>query len=436
MLRVNTSSIAPEMDAPSFCRPPDATPRLAVIGALGVEKQLEVRDAIRQTWLPLGASADMLALFVLRGIGLEAGTISEAGTQGDIVFVRSEASLPRLIGPLWSSWLWLECAVQAWPNAQLIGKAETDTWIDLPGVAARIHADLAAIDLRHDRAAVAAGPPQIYWGVMESFHWNLHDQRPKGFSYKFGGSPAVDCRVRGQPPSGSAAPAAGALDHHGMMQVALPPNGTSAADAFVGPFHFAKGPLVLVSRSLLPPVVASGSWPANNLHRITESVQANDAVVIGKGVDYPQDDTWLGMALTTSVEADRRPAASSSAASATPPPPPRRYALHAGSVVYGEGFADRAYPVHSTTLIWHNGHALNKLDHGRGPNASHGLAARIRAFHQLLMRDTPSRCQTPNTTLNCQTPAFRGCGGAAWHRCLVVHNYNACPRVRLGSSWG
>ena len=109
------------MDTPAFCRPPDATPRLAVVGVLGVEPQVAVRDAIRQTWLPRGAAANMLALFVLRGIGLAPATHAELHTHGDIVLLRAEAVQSRLVGPLWSAWLWLECAMHAWPTAQLIG---------------------------------------------------------------------------------------------------------------------------------------------------------------------------------------------------------------------------------------------------------------------------------------------------------------------------
>ena len=49
---VGGSSSAAE---PAFCRPRDATARLAVLGVLGVESQSAVRLAIRNTWLPGGA---------------------------------------------------------------------------------------------------------------------------------------------------------------------------------------------------------------------------------------------------------------------------------------------------------------------------------------------------------------------------------------------
>ena len=31
----------------------------------------------------------------------------------------------------------------------------------------------------------------------------------------------------------------------------------------------------------------------------------------------------------------------------------------------------------------------------------------------------------------CEGALFRSCAGAVWMRCLAVHNYEACPRVRL-----
>ena len=106
-------------------------------------------------------------------------------------------------------------------------------------------------------------------------------------------------------------------------------------------------------------------------------------------------------------------------------------------MIYAEGYVDRAYPLHSTTLIWHNGHALNKVD-ARHPNAS-GLGPRIRAVHAFMRRNASRHCHTPNVTLNCnplpKSTHFRGCGGAAWERCLVVHNYEACARIKL-SDWG
>ena len=135
-------------DAPAFCRPVDATPRLAVLGILGVESQSAVRRSIRRSWLPGGAEADILPLFVLRGLNASASTLAEAEEHGDSVFLRAEASQSRFTGPLWSLWLWLDCARTAWPHAKLIGKAESDVWLHLPGIATRLRADFEALGRR------------------------------------------------------------------------------------------------------------------------------------------------------------------------------------------------------------------------------------------------------------------------------------------------
>ena len=219
-----------------------------------------------------------------------------------------------------------------------------------------------------------------------------------------------------------------------MIPVALPPNASTARDTFVGPFSFAKGPLVLISRELVSEIVAERSWAWTSLRQISWRVnELNDPAVINADA-YPQDDAWLGMALSASVDGTRGGAVPTAAGSRNRP----LVALHAGSVVYAEGYVDRAYPLQSTTLVWHNGHALNKHDkHADAltPNSSH-LADRIRSVHSLMQRNTSRHCHTPNVTLNCNTPTFfRSCGGALWDRCLVVHNYEACPRMKL-KEWG
>ena len=281
-----------KVDAPSFCRPVDSTPHLAVLGVLGTEHQIDVRAAIRATWLPGGADADILANFVLRGLGVQSATLEEAAQHRDIVFVRSESGQSRLVGPIWSLFLWLECAYAAWPHAKLIGRAETDTWQDLPGVAARLLADFEALRVRAQRSTetTSTSPPLIYWGVMESFHWNLRVQRPKGFAYKFGAS-ALQCEVR-QSPTGDKGP---------MINVALPPNASSARDTFVGPFSFGKGPLVIISRDLVGTLITPSSWAWSSLRQISWRVnELNDPAVLHADA-YPQDDAWLGMAISATV---------------------------------------------------------------------------------------------------------------------------------------
>ena len=39
-----------------FCAKPDSTPQLAVLGILSAEANRNLRDAIRQSWMPVGAA--------------------------------------------------------------------------------------------------------------------------------------------------------------------------------------------------------------------------------------------------------------------------------------------------------------------------------------------------------------------------------------------
>ena len=402
-----------------YCRAPDPTHYLAVIGVIGIASQVPVRDAIRRTWLH-DDSGRILSQFVLRGIGVSPSTVAEAATHQDMVFLPANVSIARMTGPLWSNWLWLQCARTAWPHSRLIGKAETDVWLHLPGIGLRLLADMHAwARQRSDKPH-----PRIYWGVFESFHWDLSVQRPHGFGYKFGVTSGVrltNCSVRRASASGHSE------GKVGFEEVPLPPDAASNAHTYLGPFNFAKGPLIIFSRSLLGEMLDEDSWASRSLQRISAQVAEKFAPVVNAPT-YPQDDTWLGMALATSVRPSAAPLV----------------ALHAGSVIYAEGLRDRAYPLYTTTLIWHNGHALNKADAGLPNNTgSLALAQRIEALHELMQR-TPGRCDSPNTTLNCLSSSspsapisqrFHTCAGAALDRCLVVHAYSACPKERL-YEWG
>ena len=86
------------------------------------------RAAARSTWMAnLTAGSGILPRFVLRGLDVSPDVLSEQKQHGDIVFVRAAQSLSRAAGPLHSIFLWWECALYAWPNAALIGKADDDT---------------------------------------------------------------------------------------------------------------------------------------------------------------------------------------------------------------------------------------------------------------------------------------------------------------------
>lgn len=432
-----------------FCAAPDATPRLAVLGVLGIEAHSATRTAIRDTWLHTGEASGILARFVLRGIGAKDATQAEASQHGDIIFVESESAQMRNSGPLMSLVQWLDCALIAFPRTQLVGKGEEDTWLHLPGLASRLRLDLRALQLRqrqqqstkddHHRSSA----PSVYWGVQETFHWELAAQRPLGFHYKFGNS-ADHCVVREFHISGLGTPS---MRKTAIILPHLPePPYRTANITTVGPFSYAKGPVVFVSRSAVESAMKPTSWARQNLKQIIDDERT---IARPDGNDVPYDDVWLGLALATSLSASDA-GSNGDAGKVT--------AVHIGAVALAEGIPGQArgpYTFQTTTLAWHNAHALNKLDSRRSTSAGDvALAARIRAVHAI--GHSKRHCDTPDVLLNCQGKQFkaaargitetlqqqpeaidprslyRSCAGTLWERCLVVHNYTACNRKPMG----
>jgi hypothetical protein len=111
-----------------FCAPVDPAPRLAVLGVLTTDGHRDYREAIRSSWMRKSTLADITTRFVMRGLGSAAE--DEARRHGDIVFVEALASANRKIGPLQSLVMWWQCAVETWPQASLIGKADDDIWVN------------------------------------------------------------------------------------------------------------------------------------------------------------------------------------------------------------------------------------------------------------------------------------------------------------------
>ena len=150
----------------SFCAAPDTRALFAVLGVVTHEKS-GFRHSIRRSWLP-SPEAGVVTRLVMRGYNASTAVIDEAAQFGDIVFLPSSASLSEYSGPLQSTWQWLECAVSAWPRAALIGKAEDDVWVHLPGVLESLRAGSEALGKFNLRS--------MYWGMVETC--NAHPSEP------------------------------------------------------------------------------------------------------------------------------------------------------------------------------------------------------------------------------------------------------------------
>ena len=161
--------------ATPMCAPRDAGARhLAVLGVLSTGAP-RFRQAARDTWLSeLSSGSSILTRFVMRAAGgASAELIAEHRTHGDIVFVNAPAGLERAAGPLRSIFLWWECALRAWPNVHLIGKADEDTWLHLRGVASLLARSVRECErtlrLKPVRLCAPIETPNVY-NYLQPYH--------------------------------------------------------------------------------------------------------------------------------------------------------------------------------------------------------------------------------------------------------------------------
>ena len=217
-----------------FCAPSDPAPRLAVLGVLTTDGHRDYREAIRSSWMRKSNAADITTRFVMRGLGSAAE--DEARLHGDIVFVEALASANRKNGPLQSLVLWWQCAVETWPQASLIGKADDDIWVQMIATAAHLRGSMAALAAQPSIARDQR-PPAMFWGIMETFHWSSVKTRPVGFAKKYGGGGArTECFRRHLYANGSLVrPEARTERSDDAWRSA---NGHGH---LIGPFNFAKG---------------------------------------------------------------------------------------------------------------------------------------------------------------------------------------------------
>ena len=175
-----------------LCTARDPSPRLGALGILSAAEQPKFRSIARRTWMAGAAAREaaggLAVRFVIRGIGASAELQREVRSAHDVILLRAP-SLNRRSGPLVSLIMWMECALDAWPNAGLIGKADDDVWIHLAGVELHLRLTLSAISERSQSRL-----PLMYWGVQETYSWDVSSHLPWGFSYLYGWDEAFERR--------------------------------------------------------------------------------------------------------------------------------------------------------------------------------------------------------------------------------------------------
>jgi hypothetical protein len=159
-------------------------------------------------------------------------------------------------------------------------QADDDTFVHLQATSRHLHQTLLALPGR-----------EIYWGNIELYHWFLRTHRPVAFAGRFGRLDA--CQYRAAPAAAAEHPgkplSRAQLDNASRFPV-VPRS--PADDGVVGPFPFARGALLFLSRSLAERVVAPGGWAVGEAAATLRTADVRRAEAT-----WPWEDVFLGLAL-------------------------------------------------------------------------------------------------------------------------------------------
>jgi len=239
-----------------------APPTLLAIGVISAPQFLERRLALRSSWMlspNVGPSRVVEVRFVVRmeeaPAALAEALRAENDTfSGDVLGVSVAWNASRVKGPLLSLAAWLRFAARRLRHIQFIAKADDDLYIhtrDLEHLLRSLH-------------AAAPAPSRLYLGSMSWFHWLPAIFERSGWGGTFFQSWTAGERCR---------------------------NRTAAC---LGPFPFAAGFLIVLSRGLAGEL-ASSETMADDVRRLkaARGLQQND----GRRAWKVLEDIWLGSLL-------------------------------------------------------------------------------------------------------------------------------------------
>ena len=256
---------------------PSSHAYFAVLGVISHEAS-PFRNAVR-TWLHAADEDDhsLLARLVLRGLGASALVRREAIAFNDTVFLHAApGSLPAAHAALENTLLWFACAVGAWPQSTLVGRAEDDVWLHLPDIVGSLR-DMSA-------SFVARGVPDLLWGVtIDARHaWNRTTQQPQPVAQEWatGRQTNAVCRDDG--------------------------NSSSTTTSLSGPFPSARGGVFFLSSTLAARISLDAQ-----LSPIRAAALSAAATAAASAATKPHmkphtrtrapvvpDDAWVGYALS------------------------------------------------------------------------------------------------------------------------------------------
>lgn len=429
------------MSQPSYCTPGDSLERLAVLGVLSQDtrENAALRRTSRSTWMQpdLSAQSPILARFVLRGAGIGEEALHEAQQHGDVIFVNEASNASYKTAPLRSLFAWLRCAQMAWPQARLIGKADDDVVVMAPRVAAHLLASFDA--LRRGGAE-----PLLYWGMMETMHWDVEQHRPAS-PFRFGYGDGQPCTRRRSPrgfvwPPGSftinranklfwLAPIRRSDKPEWPLQPAAPGDvwrdsggadgdgggmaggaegdgdgGSSSHGLYIGPFFFAKGPLYFMSSELSRQMTADGALATNVAQTIASALNTTY-----REPAWPWEDIYTGLALAQVVRGGGGGGGGGKGGSVKGggrKGGQHIVAVHIGNDAFMESFSmgrGAELALKPPMLVWHE---------------------RAKQSHQ--MRDahlwaSQHGCTVRRLALSCRPSGWTSCSGAKWRLCSASH---------------
>lgn len=375
MHRVHASS------DPRFCFEGNSARLYGVLGVFTVDDRALLRDAHRKSWMAPALQfpsvrGSLAARFVARAAGAELPVLlRESQAHGDITFLNASATAPRSTGPLLTLLAWWECAVTAWPGATFIGKADDDVWIDLPRVGAHLHSTHADLCGRHPT-------PRVYWGLMESYSWQLETQMPVAWSYGYPHR-QHNCTVGLRPSPGTRQRHSGASKEGSgaaRSELIAPPT----FELVEGPFPFAKGPLYFLSTNLVVEMLSETGLRAQIdavLHRRRRNMELESKNIM------PWEDAVTGMLLSRSVTGSGL------------------YYVDVTRTVFGEGWGAYVPSRHlrSSLLFYH--------ENFKWPG-------RLRVAHTWAQHHRCAKLTPATLRLDCERSA-PSCANALWARCVA-----------------
>ena len=270
----------PDEPARTACTGKRKQQLLLAVGIISTPQFHHRRTLLRHSWLRsdnVGREHNkaICASFVVRAGGIQGSTATdlrrEATVHKDVLLVRS---IPwnegRVRGPVLSLAWWLRFA-HSRMAPQFIGKVDDDTHLNTPDLETLLR--LVATTQKYSRVS-----SHVYLGVMTFSHWYPHNYDFIGHGLTYAGALHAGSHCRDT-----------ALQS---------PICTGDECKCVGPFAFAAGYLMVLSRALVSEMLTMGE--GGMTYDVDQLMGRNPKNMIGrtgKPLDLIYEDVWLGSLL-------------------------------------------------------------------------------------------------------------------------------------------